>query len=308
MVRSSPLKEYYERRADDFRNHFALASKACSTAAVHEMRVDLKRLRTFFNLIEAMTPGFHAEEAFRPARKLFRAAGRVRNLQVLEAKVREASKSASLELSEYYNWLKGCEHREDKKFNRVCRRFDADFFGSAWLSMKPCLEGPGARSLRKGVEARFSNLIRDIREKESGQSHARRLHFLRRQTKEARYTLEALRESSWAGDDGTLLNDSLRDVHQPLGRWHDEEVLLESLREFRKRRAPGPLLSFRSYIEFSRLAKARKNEDLARFEAAWMALSEFLLNRAGERVLRPVSARQKEDDHPTKPGVPPENG
>lgn len=293
MAMSLPLKECYERRADDFKSHFTLASESFFTGAIHEMRVDLKRLRTFFRLIESINPGFQADEAFAPARKLFRAAGKVRNLHVLEAKAREASKSASLELSEYYNWLKECERREAKNFNRVCRRFDADFFTSAWISMAPFFEGPVARRLRKGVETRFSSLIGDIRKKESRQSHVRRLHFLRTKAKEARYTLEIMQETGLTGDEGTLLNDRLREVHQSLGRWHDEEVVLESLREFRKRRVPGPLLSYKSYLEFSRLTKAHKAKDLERFEAAWQALLEFLGEGAERRILNPVSARGK---------------
>jgi CHAD domain-containing protein len=294
MTMPLPLKDCYERRVQYFEGHFALASECPSTGAIHDTRVGLKRLRTFFDLVGSIGPGFGADEAFAPALKLFRAAGRVRNLQVLEAKVREASKAESLELSEYYNWLKEDERREVRRFGRACRRFDRDFFATAWTQMAAQLEGPAAPRVGKRAADRFLGLIKEIRKERSMRRDIRRLHFLRTRTKGARYTLEIIQECGLTGDEGALLNDRLRDVHQSLGRWHDEEIVLESLREFRKRRRPGPLASFKSYLEFSRLTKTHKAEALACFETAWAALLEFIGRGNGRRVLEKRSSAGKE--------------
>lgn len=293
MAVSLSLKDCYDRRVGYFNEHFRLASKFPSTAEIHEMRVGLKRLRTFFNLVGSIAPTFGAQEAFAPARKLFRAAGKVRNLHVLEANVREAAKAASLELSEYYNWLKERERRENKKLDRVCQRFDPDFFASAWTSMALFLEGPNARRVGQRAKARLLSLLREIREEKPRRNGVRRLHFLRTRTKEARYTLEIIQESGLAGEGATPLNGHLKDVHQPLGRWHDEEIVLESLREFRKRRAPGPLTSFKSFLEFSRATRARKAENLAQFEAALAALSAFSGGGATARLFNPPPSRRR---------------
>jgi CHAD domain-containing protein len=280
-----PLKDCYDSRVLIFQNQFALASEFASTDAIHEMRVSLKRLRAFFNLIESINPRFKAEKAYAPARKLFRTAGKVRNLHVLEAKVREASTASPPGLSEYYNWLKADEHQEIKKFERFGKRFPNDFFESAWISMAPLLAEPPASRIINGAEDRLLDLIKEIRKESSMRSDVRRLHFLRTRTKEARYTLEIIQECGLTGDKGAFFNDLLRDVHQSLGRWHDEEIVLKSLREFRKRRGPGPLVSFQSYLEFSRLTKARKAESLSDFEAAWMAFMKFLGRGSGRRIL-----------------------
>ena len=308
MTMPLPLKDCYERRARYVDDQFGLSSESPSTGAVHDMRVGLKRLRAFFDLVESIAPGFAAEHAFAPAGKLFRAAGRVRNIQVFEAKVRESSTTKSLELSEYYNWLKDDERREIKKFRRACRRFGKGFFESAWKSMACVLDGPAAGRITTGAEGRLFGLIKEIKTERSMRHDVRRLHFLRTRTKEARYTLEILQECGLAGDEGALLNDRFRDVHQSLGSWHDEEIVLESLREFRKRRAPGPLVSFKSYLEFSRLTKAHKAEDLARFEAAWADLLGFLGRGNGRRVLRPRTARSPQGGAVTGSEKPPDDG
>jgi CHAD domain-containing protein len=282
-----PLKDAYDRRVLMFQDHFSSASAAPSTDAIHEMRVALKRLRTFFNLVEALDPGFKAEEAFAGARKLFRAAGRVRNVQILEAEAYRSAKAAGLEISEFYNWLKEAERKAVRRFSRACGAFRSDFFDSAWKRMSVLsAEGLTGRRLRKGLESRLLTLLREMRRAAAGRRNGRRLHALRTRAKEARYTLEILEECGLTGEEGARLNEHLRDVHQALGRWHDEAVVLGSVREFRSGREPAPLFSPKSYLEFGRLARVRQAEDLDSFEAAWAALLAFLGRGTGRRVFR----------------------
>jgi CHAD domain-containing protein len=291
MTFLSPFQKSYERRVRIFEDFFALSSASPSSGAIHDTRVGLKRLRAFFDLVGSMDAGFDAEERFAPARRLFRAAGRVRNLQVIEAKVRDASAEASLELAEYYNWLKQEERGGVRKFSRICRHFEKDFFASVWTKMARALDGVPAGRIRKKIEVRFVDLVREIKQERAMPRDVRRLHFLRTRTKEAHYTLEILLECGLTGEDAALLGERLRDVHQSLGRWHDEEIILGSLEHFRRRRDPGPLVSFKSYVAFARRTKDRKSEELARFEAAWSALREFLGRGYGRRVLYPPSPR-----------------
>jgi CHAD domain-containing protein len=272
MAISPAFKAYYDRQNAYFRDQYDIASKYLLTDAIHDMRVCLKQLRSFFRLIEAIEPSFRAELSFGPARRLFKAAGKVRNIQVLEARVRQSSQDSGLDLSEYYNWLKAGERREGKGFRRVCRRFDAGFFGSAWKTIASSLEGLTSLRVRKGAEARLSGLLKSLLQETLPSRRADRLHFLRIQSKEARYTLEIVRGDGADDDDTASLDKLLRGVHQALGRWHDDEVVLATLREFRKGRIGGPVFSFRSYIEFSRLTKTSKAGNLAEFEANWKAL------------------------------------
>ena len=302
MAKPLPFKTVYERRVSRFLGHMALASRSGSTSAIHDMRTDLKQLRAFFDLVGSIDTSFRAERAFAPAQKLFKAAGRLRNLHVLEARSREESAAASLELSEYYNWLKELENREVRRFHRVCRRFHEGFFGSAWKDMCSRLEGHAGTRARKTAEIRLLDLIKEIQAERSLRRSVRQLHFLRARTKEARYTLEILQECGLISDQGARLNERLRDVHQSLGRWHDDKIVQDSLCEFRKDRTPGPLISYASYIKFSRRTKERQTEGLAAFEAAWAALHAFL-NKGGARaVLSPSSPRIKPRGSQPKPG------
>ncbi|MGZ4886580.1 MAG: hypothetical protein ACXVJK_02525, partial [Candidatus Aminicenantales bacterium] len=181
-----------------------------------------------------------------------------------------------LELSEFYNWLKEVERREGREFRRVCRRFDAGFFGSAWKAIASSLEGLTSLRLRKGGEAWLSSLLKSLREETSPVRSVARLHFLRIQSKEARYTLGIVRGDRTTDEETASLDTLLRGVHQSLGRWHDDEVVLKTLRDFQKDSAVRPFFSSKSYIEFSRLTRTSKAGNLAEFEVGWKALSDYL--------------------------------
>jgi CHAD domain-containing protein len=270
------FKAFYERQAAYFRDRYATASKFQTSDAIHDMRVGLKRLRAFFNLIEAVNPFYRAERSFAPARRLFRAAGKLRNLQVLEARARQAAKDFGLELSEYYNWLKAGEIKERKSFRRACGRFDEDFFAGSWESISSAVEGLTESEVAKAASVRLEVLLQQLREGISPVQGAERLHILRIRSKEARYTLEILQEGRPPDEVRVALDRFLKRVHQCLGRWHDDEVELESLRRFQEGRTGGPLFSSRSYIEFFRRTEAGKTANLEDFEAGWKELSVHL--------------------------------
>jgi CHAD domain-containing protein len=281
------MRAYFNRQQAFFREQYAVASRFLLTEAIHDMRVSLKRLRTFFDLIEAVDPRFKAKWSFGPARRLFQAAGAVRNLQVLEARVRQASSGHGLDLSEFYNWLKEGELREGRAFRLACRRFDPAFFGSAWKKIAAGLEGLTFLRIRSASEARLTDLLAGLGEATPEPRTVRRLHFIRIRSKEARYTLEIVRGDGADDGDAAVIDKLLRGVHQPLGRWHDDEVVLAALREFRRDRAAGPLFSHKSFVEFSRLTKTSEAANLAEFETGWRALSQDLAARLKKPVPRP---------------------
>lgn len=302
MAKPLPLREAYDRRVWSFREQFVRASAAPATEAIHELRVALKQLRTFFNLAGALDPAFRVEESFAAARKIFREAGRVRNLHVLEAKAYGSTKAGGLEISEYYNWLKETERPAVRGFRQASKTFRVGFFDKAWAKIGAVLvEGPARGRVRQGLEARLVALIREMRRAGTGRRDIRRLHALRILAKEARYTLEILGECGLTGEDGARLNERLRDVHQALGRWHDEAVVLESLREFRSVHKPSPLISPGSYLAFARLARVHQAEDLASFEAAWASLLAYLGRGTGRKVFRSSSPAPHPDAGPDVP-------
>ena len=270
------MKKSYADRSGLFSKHHRSACTFGGTEAIHEMRVCIKRLRTFFNLVEAIVPAFNADETFRPARRFFRAAGKLRHIQVLQGMALNLTRESRLDLSEYYNMLKTSEFRERKRFARACARFDPRFFESAGAAIAGRLKPLSEEQVRQAAGMRLTSLLDDLKAGMRSSRDPDRLHWLRIRTKETRYTLEIMVESGLTEDEAQHLDGLLKSVHQPLGRWRDGVLALESLREFAAHRSSGALFCSKSYPEAIRLLKAGTRKNLDEFRESRKALAEFL--------------------------------
>jgi CHAD domain-containing protein len=272
------LKKFYEGRSGLFSEHFRSACAFGGSEAVHEMRVALKRLKTFFNLAEAIVPAFHADDVFRPARRFFKAAGNLRHIQVLQERVLTLTRESGLDLSEYYNMLKTSETRERKRFARACARFPSGFFESNGSAIADRLKPLSEDRIRQAADMRLGSLLDDLKAGVRSSRDPDRLHWLRIRTKEARYTLDILVESGLRDGEAERLDDLLRCVHQPLGRWRDGVLTLESLRDFGAHRASGVVFCSKSYPEAIRILKTDIRKQLAEFRENRKIMVEFLLS------------------------------
>jgi len=288
------VRSYYQKQVGLFHVHGRAASRFLAAEAIHELRVVLKRLRAFFQLVNAIHSRSFKEEAFAPAQKLLRSAGRVRNIQLLEERVLRAAKESGLSLSEFYNDLKINEKRTGQKFRRAAVDFKKDFFESAWKKIEASFEALPPAAFRDAAWSRLAALVSEIRESKPRRSAGDRLHLLRIKSKEARYELEVIRAGSRQGRNVSELNLLLRNIHQALGRWHDDEVVLETLRKFRRERQAGPYFSYKSYPEFATLLERSKKKNLEEFEASWVRFLKFMATR-GLVLFRPGRRRAPEN-------------
>jgi CHAD domain-containing protein len=276
----SCFTDYYQGRAGLLRKHYRNSYQYFSVDSIHDLRVELKRLRAFFRLVESINPGFESKPGFRRLRRLFKAAGGVRDPQVQLELVRKRSKKLELNLSEYWNQLKYVETSARKKYDKFCRKFDigavAEGFGeiSGYLALLPPdyvitrAESALSRRLDELVELRNSEPLKEYD-----------LHLIRILTKEARYILEVLRLCYPDQSLYDQLDSSLRSVHQVLGRWHDADVGLEFVDSFLKTQGQETITSRESYERFQQSLRLDAEENLDAFAEHWASLVDQLRQR-----------------------------
>lgn len=231
------LLAYYTAQCAHVQRHFEAAVAYHDPEGIHEMRVGLKQVRAFFNVIEALAPTFRAKQHLRPLRRLFKAAAELRDMHVQQELARQWMRAYQLDLSVYYNTLKQRElvaRRSFTKFagdfelERVCQR-------NAYR-IERTLTALSAEEVDGRLQQRVAQLLRDILT--FGQSHRLRhehLHPLRILTKEARYTLQIADRCRPESENRVELDHHLRGLHQALGAWHDTEMAAAHLRQFQQK-------------------------------------------------------------------------
>ena len=238
------------------------------------MRVAIKRLRAYFNLIEWINPVFKAKQNLKPVRRLFKAAGKIRDIHVQQELVRKWTSEMNLEMSEYYNFLKHYEMEERKRFLPSAKKFDLGIFLKNWSLIKNSLSFISTEYIQYKAEERFSTQIEElVKFKRKEDFIEDDYHAIRILSKETRYTLEVLQKCFSPKDIWEKLNESLRKVHQALGRWHDDDVALQFLGGFLLMYSGKRFYDRSSYTKYKRNLTSDKKKQLKEFEQRW---AEFL--------------------------------
>jgi CHAD domain-containing protein len=266
------LWTYYGNLQRIVEENYNLAVRFADVEGVHDMRVGIKRLRAYFNLIEWINPVFQAKQNLKPIRRLFKAAGKIRDIHVQQELMMRWATELNLEMSEYYNFLKQKETEERKRFADFARKkFDLKVFQSNWTLIQNVLSFISTEYIQYKSEERFNAQIEKlIKFKEKENFVEDDYHAIRILSKETRYTLEVLQVCFPPKNIWTQLNETLRKVHQALGRWHDDDVSLLVLDGFLLSYAGKSFFDRNSYVKFKKSLADDKLKQMAEFEQRWM--------------------------------------
>lgn len=266
------LWTYYGNLQRIIAENYKLAVGFAGVEGVHDMRVGIKRLRAYFDLIEWINPVFQAKQSLKPIRRLFKVSGKVRDIHVQQELMRRWVSELNLEMSEYYNFLKQKETEERKRFaDYAKKKFDLKVFQVNWTSIQNVLSFISTEYIQFKSEERFNAQIEElIRFKEKENFVEEDYHAIRILSKEARYTLEVLQICFPQKVIWEELNESLRKVHQALGRWHDDDVALLFLDGFLFSYAGRSFFDRNSYVQYKKSIADDKMRQLAEFEQRWL--------------------------------------
>lgn len=266
------LWTYYGNLQRIVEENYNLAVRFADVEGVHDMRVGIKRLRAYFNLIEWINPVFQAKQNLKPIRRLFKAAGKVRDIHVHQELLRRWATELDLEMSEYYNFLKQKETEERKRFADFAKKkIDLKVFQSNWTLIQNVLSFISTEYIQYKSEERFKTQIEElIKFKEKENFVEDDYHAIRILSKETRYTLEVLQTCFPPKNIWTQLNEALRKVHQALGRWHDDDMSLLFLDGFLLSYAGKSFFDRNSYIKYKKSLSDDKIRQMAEFEQSWM--------------------------------------
>ncbi len=270
------LGEYFKSQEQKIRQNFLLAVSTFDVEGIHELRVEIKRLRAFFHLIGHINPVFLAEQDLQKILSLFKSAGKIRDIHVQQNLARDSISSLDLEMSEYLNFLKEKEIRARKQFSKAGKIFDFNFFKKNWTRMRNVLIYISGEYIQYKSEERFNGLINELF---AFKSHSdlieKDYHAIRILSKETRYTLDILQKCYPDKNSLQNVNDALREMHQALGKWHDYDIGLQFLNSFEK--DFGDLVYFdkNSYVTYEKYLHDEKNFKLEEFETKWDAFLEI---------------------------------
>lgn len=280
------FQEYYQLQKDKIITHFNLAIKFYGVKSIHEMRVEIKKLRAFFNIVEWINPDFPAKSNFKKIRTIFKSAGKIRDIHVQQTLTMSWIKKLNIELSEYYNHLKQLEIKKQPQFNAISKKFKTSEFDKNWNKIYESLDILPQNFIQFKIEERFYQLVdRLLNFKDKTPFTLEDYHKIRILSKETRYSLEILQTFFPEVGQFDKLNLKLRDLHRALGHWHDDEMGLIMLKDFIENFSVETFFNRNSYDEFIIHLEDNKKKWITTFEKRWKKFIEFLNNEGSLNII-----------------------
>lgn len=213
------LKKYLNSRKVTIDFLLGKPKRNFTPGTFHKLRVELKKVNAFLELVNYCSNGFKKKKTYKPFRKVFQQAGKVRELQLQEAMLKKYFPYNSI--SDYKALLRKSRLEESriffsmitqKMFTRMENNFDEiDSFLSKIKSKK------AVSYLENEIES-IKNLIKNCPQKK------KQLHELRIRLKTLNYNRGSLDLKDYGNQ--VSKKDKLPGL---LGDWHDLQVMINHL-------------------------------------------------------------------------------
>jgi CHAD domain-containing protein len=225
------LLRYFDQRSADLHLAFMESRREVRKGNVHALRVAMKRIRAFFQMLDAVDPYFTARFALDQIKPPFREAGQLRDLQIVRALISEMEEKYALEAWSS-SQLQALALARQEAFEEFLQSFSLAGLREACLQARYRLELCPSDILREGLRRYFAELLGEIaRLWREGISSRKRLHDLRKKVKEVSYNLTAADQALGHAELPAELFQKIDQLQHLLGKWHDFEVALAALGE-----------------------------------------------------------------------------
>lgn len=251
------LGSYSAQRLEEIRRHFGQARQTLDPESIHQMRVEIKRLKALFQLLEELTADFAAKENLLPIRPLYKSAGKIRDLQVQAGLARQWMEESGnrAALNGFCRHLADLEGQAQQGFHEECQNFDASVL-DAWKKMLAAVVSRlPANQIRRRAESLLQELQSQLLEQGQASKPEDNLHPLRILAKRIRHTAELLQMCLASPEPAAETAAAVLDIEQALGQWHDQEVALGFVASYQEQF--GPLGGCQDYEQ---ALKAKKRD------------------------------------------------
>ena len=216
-----PLIKYFKNREDAINFILKKSTRAYTPITFHKLRVEIKKLNAFFELIHFCSKDFKRKKIFKPLKLIFRQAGKVRELQVEEVMLRKYFPNNLLK--DYKDSLQKLRLKEQEDFFLIANKRFVARITKTHREILPFLTKTDKKKVNSYMEKKkkkIENLL--------SQNTLQRpqLHSLRKQLKKFHYSRESLnlkRENK-----PLPKKDVLPDL---LGKWHDLQIIIRHLKK-----------------------------------------------------------------------------
>jgi len=249
MKPGKALQQYFKERVIAIEVLLKKSGKKFTKEDFHELRVEIKKLRALIELLAFSTKNFESKIIFKPVKKIFNQAGKVREIQLEKTSFNRYKEHSQVKA--YLQKLHPKELKAKKNFSAVYKTAPYRL-AKMYAHIIPAIKKVDGRDVKKytaGKEKEIKKLLHSKKLKSP------QVHELRSMLKEWHYNIKSLDLKT--SDNAFKNADSLQDL---IGKWHDIRMIKRNLAQAAKKQMSlqtKPILQIRHRLNL-REQKLRK--------------------------------------------------
>ena len=213
--------KYLKNRRDVINNLLEKPKRLYTSATFHKLRVELKKLDAFFDLIKFCSKDFKRKKTFKPFKLIFNQAGKIRELQVEEAMLKKYFLDNLL--TGYGNSLKKLQLQEQKDYFSIANKKLASELKKRYRDIAPFITHMDKKKVKNYMKKK-KNKIEKLFSQDTLETP--QVHALRKRLKMFNYNRKSLNLDK---EKKSLSNKDV--LPELLGKWHDCQVVIKHLKK-----------------------------------------------------------------------------
>lgn len=247
MINKGLLK-YYQSQYKTIKHNLPVARDRFDMEAIHKIRVAIKKIRALFCIIEAVaTDEFHAKTAFSTVKPLFKAAGKVRDIQVQQSLLNtyeQIHQTRYIELRHYFDEL---QEVPKPALKTKLNEFDIDELEKINNTIDSLLQHLTPEEIITRLTATIYKYLLKIHKLKKDKDNDEVFHDVRTYLKQVLYMMTIMNKYTLVAEYAPFSLTKVEATAELLGNWHDKLLLTEYIKEFKHSKYNQPF-STEKYI------------------------------------------------------------
>lgn len=229
MAQDNPILRHWHLELQIFLKKFSLLQQQISADAVHDFRVAVKKLRSYFSLSLALSGQRRDKASFAQTRELFSVFGRHRNIEISRKLLLSFAGKNKEPVSPVLKYLQSIQDQVSQYCRRSIRQYEKQELDTLTSRVEKAFENFTTDDLINKTVNLVASSMSNI--KENLKHFDERSHLIRKGLKDIYYRAKIFE------DDRALSKSKLKSIDKildHLGNVQDHDVMIKNLKGFRQ--------------------------------------------------------------------------
>lgn len=226
------LKEYFREQSQEVAQNLPLVRQSTDVDGIHDLRVGIKKIKSIYELLDHCQDSEKMiDERFQAYHSLFKAAGKIRDLQVEEQLLHKYEKRLKMPFQSFTSKIQQDIEAHTEAMTKEAEKFEHKILENDYQHLLELLQKQDEKKLTKRAKQYAVKRFEKV-EKHAKKAHKpKKLHKSRTHMKKGFYVTALLTE--YAGlKELEPLTEKASNLASDIGDWHDKHVLLEEVEKY----------------------------------------------------------------------------